>query len=256
MNNKWILSASLISYALGIQQVHAVQLSENVALSGDISVLSSYIYRGATNAPENDQATLQGLIVGSYKSFYAAYFISNLGYSYRELQGGKSYSSDKYEHDFIFGYIYNYDPLIFELSNATYYYPGGKNTTGNETSIKITQPIGENSISYTLASYLVEDTVYMNKGDTFLGINYIHNLNEKIDFEVGVGFSYFNDNGKFEGGDFLNTQKDFAFRYADAKINYQVLPNLKGYTQFILGGYDRSDIKQKNATVVGLKYAF
>ncbi|MDX8237961.1 hypothetical protein SLL78_06415 [Acinetobacter pittii] len=256
MDKKWILSIGLGSSILGIQEIYALPLSKNIDVSGSISVLSSYVYRGNTNSPENDETTFQGLIVGSYKSFYSAYFISNLGYSYRELQGGKSYSSDKYEHDFILGYVYNYNSLVFDLSNATYYYPGGKNTTGNETIIKLTQPVDSDSISYTLASYLFKDTIYSNKGDTFLGINFTHNFDEKLNFEVGAGFSYFNDNGKFEGGDFLNTQKDFAFRYADAKINYQMIPNLNGYMQFILGGEDRSGVDQKNTVVMGLKYIF
>ncbi|KAF1019090.1 MAG: hypothetical protein GAK29_04020 [Acinetobacter bereziniae] len=254
--NKWILSSSLLSLSIGSQNASAIPLSKDLDLSGNISVLSSYVYRGATNSPENDQVTLQGLVVGSYKSFYTAYFISNLGYSYKELQGNKSYPSDKYEQDFILGYIYNYDSLAVELSNATYYYSGGRNTTGNETSIKITQSFSKNIMTYTLASYLFNDTVYSNKGDSFFGINFIYNLNEMMNFEIGSGFSYFNDHGKFEGGNFLNTQKNFAFRYADAKINYHLVPYLNGYIQHIVGGNDRAGADMKNATVMGLKYSF
>lgn len=230
--------------------------SINSEISGNIGVVSQYISRGLTNAPENDAVALQASLTASLDQFYLFYWGSTLNYSFREIQTGQSYAANKFEHDLGFGYNFNIADLNVDLWDAFYYYQGGKNTTANELGVTLTKPISEKSkLSLGVTTFLY-DVAYMNQWDTYLQLDYTHQINEKFTTTWTTGFSYFNDDGKYEGGTFLDTQTDFTFRFASAQLNYLIHPNITGYGQFIIGGHDRSDIKQKNSLIIGLNYAF
>ena len=96
----------------------------------------------------------------------------------------------------------------------------------------------------------------MNQWDTYLQLHYTYQINDKVGSAFTAGASYFNNDGQYEGQDFLDTQIDFSFRFALAELNYLIHPNVTAYSQFIYGGHDRSDIKQKNQVLFGLNYAF
>lgn len=227
-----------------------------VEITGGIDVVSQYISRGLTNAPENDKVTLQASLTASLDQFYLFYWGSTLNYSFREIQTGQAYASDQFEHDVGVGYSFDLAGMNVDLWDAFYYYQGGQHTTSNELGIRLTKPITEVSqLSLGLSTYLY-DVVYMNQWDTYLHLTYLHDINDRLSTSISTGFSYFNDTGKYEGQTFLNTQTDFAFRFAAAQLNYLIHPNVTGYGQFILGGYDRADIKQKNQLVIGLNYSF
>lgn len=230
--------------------------SPQVEVSGSIDVVSQYISRGLTNAPENDDVALQASLSASFDHFYLFYWGSTLNYSFREIQTGQSYSSDRFEHDFGVGYSFDIGDINVDLWDAFYYYQGGKHTTSNELGITFTKPLSESAeFSLGLTTFLY-DVVYMNQWDTYLQVAYTYFFNDKFSASASMGFSYFQDEGKYEGGDFLDTQTDFAFRFATTQLNYLIHPNVTGYGQFIVGGYDRADIKQKNKVVLGLNYTF
>ncbi|QDK97512.1 hypothetical protein FM020_06285 [Acinetobacter tandoii] len=235
---------------------HAESEEQSVALSGNITVVSDYISRGLTNYPENDDTALQATLTASYGNYYASYWGSSLGYSFRELQGGESYGSDKFEHDFIFGYAFDYKGTTLDVWDAFYYYQGGKNTTSNEIGVTVTKPVSEKgSISVALSTYL-NDAVYMNQWDTYATVNYTHQINDKLSATIGAAMSYFNDDGKYEGQGFLDTKNDLTYRFATTRLDYAVSDNIGVFGQYYFGGYDRSDVKQKNAPVFGLVFSF
>lgn len=230
--------------------------SSQIEVSGSIDVVSEYISRGLTRAPENDGVALQASLNANFNQFYAFYWGSTLNYSFREIQNGKSYASDKFEHDFGVGYRFDIGDINVDLWDAFYYYQGGKHTTSNELGITFTKQVAKSAeLSLGLTTFLY-DVVYMNQWDTYLQVDYTHFINDKLSATASTGFSYFQDKGKYEGGAFLNTQTDFTFRYASTQLNYLIHPNVTGYGQYIVGGYDRTDIKQKNKVVLGLSYAF
>lgn len=232
------------------------QASAEAEISGSIDVVSQYISRGLTNAPENDRVTLQATLSANFDQFYMFYWGSNLNYSFKEIQTGKHDSAGKFEHDLGFGYSFDIGKLNINIWDAFYYYQGGKNTTSNELGVMFTQPVGPTGeLSLGVTTFLY-DVVYMNQWDSYLQIDYTHFINEKLSASINTGFSYFQDDGKYEGGDFLDTQTDFTFRFASTQLNYIINPHVTGYGKFIWGGYDRADIKQKNMLVLGLNHAF
>lgn len=244
--------------ALGLlsQLSFATYAETEVEIFGNIDVVSQYISRGLTNAPENDAVTLQALLNINIDQFYLFYWGSTLNYSFREIQTGQRYSSDRFEHDFGAGYSFDYAGVNIDIWDAFYYYQGGENTTSNELGVTLTKSLSEtDEIRLGLTTYLY-DVVYMNQWDTYLQLEYSKQINDQLSASVTTGFSYFNDQGKYEGGLFLDTKSDYAFRFAALQLNYSISSNVTGYGQFIFGGHDRSDIKQKNTLVIGLNYAF
>lgn len=240
----------------GINSTNAFAEDEKLNFSGNITVVSDYIARGLTNAPENHNTALQATLTAAYGNYYASYWGSTLGYSFRELQGGKSYSGDQFEHNFIFGYAFDYKGLTLDIWDATYYYQGGKHTTSNELGITITKPVSDKgSLALAVSTYL-NDAIYMNTGDTYTTLSYTHQLTDKLSGTAGVAASYFKDDGKYEGQGFLDTKNDFTFRFATARLDYALTEQIGVFGQYYLGGYDRSDVKQKNAPVFGLIFSF
>ncbi|APX62797.1 TorF family putative porin [Acinetobacter schindleri] len=227
-----------------------------IEASGNLSVVSKYVSRGLTNAPENDDVAVQAALNLAYGNFYIGYWGSTLGYSYAEVQGRSGHRSDKFEHDFLLGYTYSSENYDWDLWNATYYYPGGENTTGNELGLNVSRALNDQtSIGASVSTYLY-DVAYANQGDTFYTLNLSHQLNDRLNASVTAAGSYFNDEGKYEGGELGDTEKQFAFRYASAGLSYALLPQLSASGEYIFGGYDRYDDKQRNLAVFALSYDF
>lgn len=142
-------------------------------------VVSSYISRGLTNAPENDDISIQPYLSASYKDAYIAYWASRLNYSFKELQTGINNSSYRFEHNFIAGYLFDYAGLNFDLWDAFYYYPGGKNTMSNEMGLRASKTFDDQSSLTLGSSVFLNDAIYMNEGDLFMTIDYIKPLNDR-----------------------------------------------------------------------------
>ncbi|MFV5490123.1 hypothetical protein [Acinetobacter sp. ASP199] len=230
--------------------------TKKIETSGNISVVSKYVSRGLTNAPENDDLAVQAALNLAYGNFYIGYWGSTLGYSYAEVQGRSGHRSDKFEHDFLVGYTHSSEHYDWNFWNATYYYPGGENTTSNELGLNVSRTLDEKtSIAASVSTYLY-DVVYANQGDTFYTLNLNHQLNDRVNASLTAAGSYFNDDGKYEGGELGDTQKQHAFRYASAGLSYAILPQLSVSGEYLLGGYDRYGEKQRNLALFGLSYDF
>lgn len=230
--------------------------TEKIEVSGNITVVSAYVSRGLTNAVENDDISIQPYLSASYKNAYVAYWGSPLNYSFKEIQDNIHNSSYRFEHNLIAGYLFDYAGLSFDLWDAFYYYPSAKDGTSNELGLRVTKTFADESLLTLGASVFLYDVIYMNQGDLFISADYIKPLSDKWNLALGLGFSSFQDNGKFEGNDFLNTQKDFVWRYASAQLDYSINDSTSVFYKYIIGGEDRSGIAQKNKGVIGLTYVF
>ncbi|MDH5821162.1 TorF family putative porin [Acinetobacter pseudolwoffii] len=239
------------SFAEGTQEIEPT-------FNGSISAVSAYVSRGGTNAPENPDPVIQGSLTAGYNGFYAFYWFSQLDYSIKELQTGKSAkATDFYEHDLFLGYANNYKNINYDIFTAIYYYPGGKNSTGFESGINLSTKLSERNdrVNISLMTYL-DDVLYANQGDTYMTLGYNYPLNDKWNIDLTGGFSYFNNEGEYEGDLFLNTKKDFVFRHITAKLNRKLNESTNAWMQYIVGGENRSGIDQKNMVVAGVKYNF
>jgi len=248
--------------ALGIFANGSVNAAETEkiepTLNGSISVVSAYVSRGGTNSPENPDAAVQGSLTAGYNGFYASYWFSKIDYAIKELQGKKANATDYYENDLFLGYASSYGRLDYDVFTAIYYYPGGKHVLGFETGVNLSTKLSERNdrVSLSLMTY-VNDVVYANQGDTYMTLGYSYPFKDKWSVDLITGMSYFQDNGKYEGDIFLNTQKGFAFRYFATKLNRKIVnDNTNVWVQYIMGGENRAGVDQKNMVVAGIKYSF
>ncbi len=225
-------------------------------VSGNVSMVSKYVSRGLTNAPEDDDLAIQAGLTLAYGNFYVGYWGSTLGYSYAEVQGRKGHSSDKFEHDFLVGYTYSSENYDWNFWDATYYYPGGKHTTGNELGLNVSRALNDQTTLTAGISTYLYDVAYANQGDTYYTLNMSYQLNEKLSANATATGSYFHDQGKHEGEELGDTTRQHAFRYASAGLNYALLPQLNLSGDYIFGGYNRYDQKQRDLAVFGLSYNF
>lgn len=281
MNKSTVLLGTLLAVSPAfVFAQQSTQQQDQVALSGWISVVSAYVSRGGTNSPENDDTVIQGYLGAKYKGAYVGYWVSELGYSFAEIQNKvaiqssdltaeqktqaladlKTSSANYYEHDFFVGYANRYKDWNYDVNVATYYYPGSHDTTGVEAGAsvgRIISPAIGNSFRVGAQTY-VNDTVYMNQWDSYFSLEYSHPLVQGFNLDLSTGVSYYQDNGKFEGGTFLNTQKDWVFRHASAQVSHSLFNNdqARGWVKYVVGGENRTGIDQKNMVVAGMRYSF
>lgn len=250
------LSLLMALMSCGNAYTLASELEENdISVNGNITLVSQYISRGLTTNPENEEAALQATLSVGYDNFYAAYWLSPIGYSLREIQGGPSHSSDKFEHNFIVGYAWDYNNVSYDLWNATYYYQGSTDTTANEIGLTITKALSDKgAVSGSISNFL-NDTYFTHQGDTFASVTYRHQFNDKTNLSFSIAGAYNDNSGKYEGIS-INTQKEFVYRYSTLRAEHSLSDHLTLSAQYYFGGYDRTNTKQENKPVFGLTYSF
>ena len=222
-------------------------------ISGNIAVVSSYYLRGLTNAPENDDATIQGGLDYSHSSgFYAGYWGSTIGYSLTNYDANvDDYTgSDTFEHDFYLGYNgainadwgYNIGAVYY------YYYESDADVDGLESVIGVNYK----NASLT-AQTLWDDVTWGNTGDTYLLASYSHALPRDFTLNTALGMYYYND----DKSKYFDTTEDFGFRHFNIGLSHPLGNSGADMSiDYIVGGYDRTDEKQKNKVVFGLSYSF
>lgn len=225
-------------------------------VSGHVDVVSKYISRGLSNAPENDNFAIQAGLNLSYGQFYLGYWGSTLGYSYPELQGRKKHRADQFEHDFIVGLSKQWAGYDWDLWDATYYYPGGKKSTSNEFGFSVSRTLADTTTLAFGASTYLYDVVYANQGDTFYHVSLSQQFNTRLSANLTAAASYFNDDGKYEGKDLGDTETTHTFRYASTGLTYNLLPQLSLSADYFFGGKDRYAERQRDRAIFGLSYTF
>lgn len=247
------ISAALL-FTLGANSTFAAApaVSEH-QISGNIAVISSYYLRGLTNTPENDKATLQGGLDYSHASgFYAGYWGSTIGYSLTDYDPivDEYTGSDTFEHDFYLGYngAINQD-WGYNLGAIYYYYYESDADVDALESV-----IGLNYKDFSLsAQTLWDDVTWGNTGDTYLLASYSRPLVRDFTLNTALGMYYYND----DTSQYFDTTEDFAFRHFNVGLSHPLgKTGAQMSVDFIVGGYDRVDEKQKNKLVLGLSYSF
>ncbi|WOE30689.1 MULTISPECIES: TorF family putative porin [unclassified Acinetobacter] len=231
------------------------QSTSEHSISGNIGVISEYILRGNTAAPENDNATIQGGLDYQHASgFYLGYWGSTLGYSLTNWNDTeqKFTGSKAFEHDFYTGYKGTITEDLGYTVGATYYYYYQSDVKSNTWETLI----GLNYKNFAFNTQtLLGDVTWGNKGDTYLVASYNHALPKDFSLNALLGAYYYRDKGDFESA--LNTQKKFAFRHVTLGLSHPLGDT--GATvsmDYIIGGKLRDDTSLKNKVVFGIKYQF
>lgn len=214
------------------------------SFSGNIGVLSSYNLRGITNVPENKGATLNGGLDYNHASgFYAGWWGSTLDY---DTDNGA-----EFENDFYAGYNGSIsDDLGYTLGFTYYYYYDldTKDANGFETML------GLNYKDFGItAQTLLEDTLWGNTGDTYIKATYSYPLPNDFSLDTALGLYLYEKSGDFVEG----TTESFGFRHFDIGVSKALgETGVSASVNYIVGGYDRFDVKQNNKVVFGLSYGF
>ena len=215
------------------------------SVSGNISVLSSYNLRGFTNAPENSGATLQGGLDYNHASgFYAGSWGSTLDYSL--VEEGR----DAFENNFYAGYSHSVNDDLGLTIGTTYYYyyESDEETNGFELLLGLSYK----DLGIT-AQTLLEDTTWGNAGDTYIKGTYSYALPNDFSLDTALGLYAYE-----KSGDYVEeTSESFGFRHFDIGLSKPFADTgVTASINYIIGGYDRMDVKQKNKVVFGLGYSF
>lgn len=219
-------------------------------VSGNIAVLSSYNLRGITNSPENNKATLQAGIEYSHSSgFYAGYWGSTLGYSLTNKNVQGEYTGrDSFENDFSVGYKgeINQD-LSYQIGGIYYYY-----YESDAKSDFLETQLGLNYKDLSLSALTATRNVNAaNTGDTYLLASYSYELPKDFTANIALGAYYYNKNKNLE------TKNSFDFRHLTLGVSHPLgNTGASMNIDYIIGGYDRMEVKQKNKVALGLSYSF
>ncbi|AOA59643.1 TorF family putative porin [Acinetobacter larvae] len=230
--------------------------SDNLAFAGEvtgnIAVVSSYVFRGMTNSPENDNPSIQGGIEYSHPSgLYIGYWGSNLGYSLSKYDAAsEQYQGSKaFENDINIGYRGKVnDDLSYTIGGSYYYY---HQSDAKSDFFETLLGIDYKNLSF-ITQTASKDTISGNKGDTYVQVAYAQALPKDFTGHAAIGAYYYNDKDKY-----VETTEHFNFRHLTLGLSHPIANTGANVNfDFIVGGRDRLDEKQKNQVVLGLAYDF
>ena len=204
--------------------------------------MSSYDLRGITNTPENEGATVQGGLDYEHASgFYAGYWASSLG---------DAYSASALEHDFYAGFKGSFtEDWGYQIGGVQYVYTNTDDSNGFEVVLGLSYK----DLSLN-AQTLVNDVVWGNAGDTYLTASYSYALPKDFSLDTTLGAYIYEDKGKYIDE---TTESTFSFRHFTIGLSKPIADTgVTASMNFIAGGYDRMENKQKNKVVLGLGYSF
>lgn len=232
-----LTSAVLLSSAVLSTTAHA-------DLSGNAGIVSQYILRGITNAPEDSNAAVQGGFDWSGDSgLYAGYWGSNLGY-----QSEPKYSAQGFENDFYAGYAGTVGDISYQAGLIQYYYVNVSHANGTEFA----GSVGLGPVSLGVMS-LLQDVAWGNAGDTYVTLGLSQSLPMNFTAGATAGYYFYTDNGKY----IASSQESAAFRHLDLSLSHPIGDTGADVTlTYIVGGKDRDGVSQDNAMTLGVAYGF
>lgn len=245
-----------------------VSLPAAADVTGHLDVVSKYVLRGITttygssgiaggnkngDAPESEGPALQGgLDYSNETGFYAGWWFSTLGYSYKSFND----QGTSMEHDLYGGFKGKIGKMGYQIGLTNYHYIPSSNATGYETML---------GVSYNefglYAQTLLNNVSYGNKGDTYFTATYSNSVHLGAlpkDLGVNATLGYYTYT-KSDASSFVPAapnEVNSAFRHATLGVSYPFLKNLSGGLNYIIGGENRYGIKQHNQLVGNVSYTF
>ncbi|OTG81162.1 TorF family putative porin [Acinetobacter sp. ANC 4648] len=250
LSSKKILVLSLI---LTSSSVFAENLVEHGVLTGDIGLVSQYIYRGSV---ENDGIAMQaGLKYAHQNGFSVGYWGSTLDYDATDAMRDHGF-----EHDLYIAYAQKmHQNWAYKIQATSYIYQYGGTVTGENADQRKTTAfdvLGE--LAYKDFTFgmvvLLADASFGNAGDVYLSAAYSYALPQDFLLNTSVGASVYNSH---RDDSIIQTRKDFTFN--EAKIGVSKNLQNTGVTaslDYIVGGENRLGEDYDNHVVLGLKYNF
>ena len=222
-------------------------------LSGNIGVVSQYVYRGGV---ENDDPALQGGLEYAFNNgISVGYWGSTLDYDMTDESKDHGIENDLY---IAYDHEINQE-LSYRLQATSYiYHNGGTVYTDSDEKRKTTGFDALAALTYkdlTMSmTVMLADAAFANAGDVYLSAAYSHALPYEFMFNTSIGASIYNSS---RDDALMETQKDLAFNEARIGISKEIAKTgLTASVDYVVGGKDRMGEDFDNNTVVGLNYAF
>ncbi|WP_350308290.1 TorF family putative porin [Acinetobacter silvestris] len=222
-------------------------------LTGDVGLVSQYIYRGGV---ENDDIAMQaGLEYAHQSGFSVGYWGSTLDYDATDETHAHGF-----EHDIYISYAQElHQNWAYKLQATSYIYQNGGTVEGEKgeqrktTSFDVLAELAYKDLTLG-AAVLLADALSGNAGDVYLSAAYSYALPQDFNLNTSMGVSAYNSH---HDDSLLQTKKDFAFNEARIGVSKNI-PHLGATASldYILGGQDRLGKDLKNHVVLGLKYNF
>ena len=220
----------------------AAPAQAEVDISGNIGVASGYVFRGITNASENDGAAVQGgLDLTSDSGFYAGWWASNLGYGSPNL--GTTVENDLYG-----GFSGEAGGLSYDIGALYYWYMDDSDASGLEPYLGLSF----GGIDFGM-HYMAEDVTWSNQGDMFFTVGTGFDLGEGFGLGITASYATYEDSGDFIPA----TAESGAFRSLDISLT-KAMADLPAemFATYIVGGKDRNGISQEDKIIIGFGYSF
>lgn len=260
------LKGSVASVAVvGMLGLMTVSVPATADVTGHLDLTTKYVLRGITttygdattplmgnaggDAPENDEPALQGGLDYSHASgFYAGWWFSTLGYSYKSLTD----TGTSMEHDLYGGYQGKMGDVGYKVGLTRYQYVPGFHSTAMETFLGVSyKEFGLN------AQTLLDDVTYGNQGDTYFTATYGTTLSKDIGFNASLGYYTYKKTGEFIDPTGANPKAvGSAFRHLTLGLSYPFTKNVTAAANYIIGGDNRWGVKQDDQLVGSLSYTF
>lgn len=208
-------------------------------LSGNIGVVSQYIFRGGV---ENDNASVNGgFDWADDRGFYLGYWGGALGYTDEPNANG-------IENNYYGGYAGEAGPVSFDIGVLYYHLLN----VDDADVAEITAAVGIGPFSAS-ASYLTDDVVWGNQGDVYWALAYDAELPMGFSFNATAGYYTYEDSGEF----IPSSAKSSNFRHLDITLAHPVGDTgADMHLTYTVGGKDRNDEDLDDVLVFGLTYAF
>jgi len=245
-----VVAAAVSSSLMATSMISVAQAD---TFTGNIGIASKYILRGMTNAPEDDNAALQGgLDYGFDSGFFLGYWGSSLGYSQQDINGMGD-SQKAFENDFYGGYGGSIGDFSYSIGLVQYYYLNLA-TEPDANGMEAMGSVGYGPVTFGFHS-LLKDVSWGNKGDTYWTLDYSQPLPKGFTFGASLGAYTYKDSGKYIPAS--ATTESTAFRHLNLSLSHPI-----GNTgadvgvTYVIGGKDRAGVDQKNAVFFNISYGF
>lgn len=228
-----VLSAS----AFAMAPAHA-----QTELSGNIGVVSDYVFRGITSASEGGGPAVQGgFDLESESGVYAGWWASSLGYGSANLQ-------TTVENDLYVGYSGSAGEISYDVGGLYYWYMDDSDSSGFEPYASV----GLGPVSLGMA-YTAEDLSWANQGDIYWTLGGGFDLGNDYALDLSLGYFTYEDSGDF----IPSTGESSGFRNLDISLSKSIaeLP-AEMFATYIVAGEDRNGNDEEDKIVIGFSYSF
>ena len=234
MSGVMLLTASLMTAPTYAQS--------DIEISGEIAVLSGYVFRGITDESENDSATVQaGLEAATGAGLYGGWWASSLGYGTEDL-------ATTVENNFYAGVSGEVGALGYDVGALYYWIMDDSDASGIEPYLGLS--LGPVDLG---VYYMAQDVSWSNEGDLFFTVGTGMDLREGFSVALQASYASYEDTGKY----IASTAESSSFRGVELTLGKSFVEfPAQMFATYIAGGKDRDGASQRDKVIVGLTLAF